>query len=183
MMGRCPPKVATWLLQRLGAGRHSESLEGDLIEEYAKGRGRLWYARQVAMAILLARARAFRARPWIAATRVLSRLLIEVAVILGVVSIIDQSRRTHDLRDMWSPAFISTIAVLTAVAAVGLLLSLKARRSSRPHTPINYLLAFFAVITLGAGTLTWANTTRRQCSAETCLCQKPEQRSITEVGH
>ena len=177
-----PPKLATWLLQRLGAGRHSESLAGDLMEEYARGRSRLWYWQQVALAIVLARASAFRARPWIALARVFCRLAAEAAIVLGVVSIIDQSRRTHDVQDMWSPAFIATMAVLTAVALVGLLLSLKTFGSKRPHLPINHLVVFLAVAALGAGTLTWASTTRRQCSAETCLCPKPEQRSITEAG-
>jgi hypothetical protein len=182
MMGRHPPKVATWLLQRLGAGRHSESLAGDLIEQYAEGRGRLWYWQQVALAILLARARAFRARPWTAAMRVLLRLLTEVAVVLGVVSIIDQSRQAHDWKDMLSPAFMGTMAFLIAVALVGLLLSLATLRSKRPSAPINHLIVLFAVAALGAGTLSWASATR-QCRAETCLCRKIEQRSITAEGH
>jgi hypothetical protein len=115
--------------------------------------------------------------------RALCRLAAELAIILGVVSIIDQSRRTHDLQDMWSSAFIAPMAVLIAVALVSLLLSLKALRSKRPHMPINYLAVFFDVAALGAGTLTWASTTRRQCSADTCLCQKTEQRSVTDPGH
>jgi hypothetical protein len=183
MIRRNPPKLATWLLQRLGAGRHSESLAGDLIEEYAQGQSRLWYWRQVALAIALARASAFRARPWIAVLRVFCRLAAELAIVLGVVSIIDQSRLPRDLQDMWSPAFIATIAVLIAIALAGILLSLKALQSKPPHLPINYLVVFFTVAALGAGTLTWASTTRRQCSAETCLCQKPEQRSVTDPGH
>jgi hypothetical protein len=184
MMGRHPPKVATWLLQRLGAGRHSESLAGDLIEQYAQGRSRLWYWQQVALAILLARAHAFRARPCIAAMRVFFRLLAEVAVVLGIVSIIDQSRRAHDLKeDMLSPTFIGTMAFLIAIALVGLLLPLTTLRSKRPPAPINRLIVLFAMAALGAGTLSWASATRRQCSAETCLCQKTEQRSSTEAGH
>jgi hypothetical protein len=182
MMHRHPPRVATWLLQRLGAGRHSESLEGDLIEQYAQGRSRLWYWRQVAMAIVLARARAFRARPWIAATRVFFRLLTELAVVLGVVSVIDQSRRMHELRDMLSPAFVATMALLISIALVGPLLSLTILRSKRPHAPIKHLIVLFAVAALGAGTLTWASTTRRQCGPDACMCQKPEQRPIAEAG-
>jgi len=177
-----PPKLATWLLQHLGTGRHRESLAGDLIEQYVQGRSRLWYWRQVAVAIVLARASAFRALPWTALLRVFCRLAAEMAIVLGLVSIIDQSRRAHDFQDLWSPAFVATMAVLTTVALLGLLLSLKALRSKGPQMPINYLAVFFAVAALGAGTLTWAGTTRRQCSAETCLCQQPEQRSVTEAG-
>jgi hypothetical protein len=178
-----PPKAATWLLQRLGAGWHSESLAGDLIEQYAQGRSRLWYWQQVVLAIVLARARAMRGRPRIAAVKVFLRLLTEVAIVLGVVSTIDQSRRTHDLQNMLSPAFMATMAFLIAIALVGPLLSLTILRSKRPHAPVKHLIVLFAVAALGVGTLTWASTTRRQCGAETCLCQKPEQRSITEVGH
>ena len=109
MMRGHPPRGATWLLQRLAAGWHSESLEGDLIEQYAQGRSRLWYWRQVAMAIVLARSHAFRARKWIATIRVFLHLLTELVIVLGAVSIIDQSRRAHDWQDMLSPAFIATI--------------------------------------------------------------------------
>jgi hypothetical protein len=134
------------------------------------------------MAIGLARARAFRARPWIAATRGFFRLLTELAVVLGVVSVIDQSRRTHELRDMLSPAFVATMALLISIALVGLLLSLTILRSKRPHAPIKHLIVLLAVAGLGAGTLTWASTTRRQCSPDACICQKPEQRPIAEAG-
>jgi hypothetical protein len=183
MMRRHPPRVATWLLQRLAAGWHSESLEGDLIEQYAQGRSCLWYWRQVAMAIVLARSRAFRARTWIATIRVFLHLLTELAVVLGAVSIIDQSRRAHDWQDMLSPAFIATMTVLITIALAGLWLTVKLLKWKQSHGPINLLIVLFAVAALGVGTLTWASTTRRQCSAETCLCQKPEQRSITAVGH
>jgi hypothetical protein len=181
MTGGNPPKLATWLLQLLAAGRHSESLAGDLMEQFAQGRSRLWYWRQVVMAIVLARVRAFRARPWIAAMRVSFRLLTEVSLVLGVVSAIDQSRHTHDLQAMLSPPFMATMALLLAIALVGPLLSLTILRSKRPHAPIKHLLVLFAVAALGAGTLTWASTTRRQCSPDACICQNPEQRPIAEA--
>jgi hypothetical protein len=78
---------------------------------------------------------------------------------------------------------MATMAFLIAIALVGPLLSLTILRSKRPHAPVKHLIVLFAVAALGVGTLTWASTTRRQCGAETCLCQKPEQRSIPEVGH
>jgi hypothetical protein len=174
-----PPRVATWLLQRLAAGWHSESLEGDLIEQYAQGRSRLWYWRQVAMAIVLARSHAFRGRTWIAAIRVFLHLLTELAVVLGAVSLIDQSRRAHDWQDMLSPVFIATMTVLIAIALMGLWLTVKLLKLKRSYGPINYLIMFFAVAALGAGTLSWAGATRRQCSADTCHCQNIERQSVT----
>jgi hypothetical protein len=110
------------------------------------------------------------------------RLLTELAVVLGVVSVVAQSRRTHELRDMLSPAFVGTMALLISIALVGPLLSLTILRSKRPHAPVKHLIVLLAVAALGAGTLTWASTTRRQCGPDACTCQKPEQRPIAAAG-
>lgn len=45
-----PPRIATWLLNRLSG--HNEALIGDMIEEYRRGRSRLWYWRQASIAVL-----------------------------------------------------------------------------------------------------------------------------------
>jgi hypothetical protein len=129
MNGRPPPAVATWVLQHLGAGTHEEALAGDLIEQYARGRSRLWYWQQVLIAIWFARARSFQARSWIAASRIFLHAAIELAIVLGVLTTIDQSRRSNDLMEMFNPALSATIAFLIAVASVGTILL---RRSRRP---------------------------------------------------
>jgi len=46
-----PPRVATWLLQRFGRPYRRDALLGDLSEEYAHGRSRGWYWRQVVCAL------------------------------------------------------------------------------------------------------------------------------------
>ena len=46
-----PPLLATWLLRRLTAGRHSEAFEGDLLEAWREGRSNAWYWRQVLVAV------------------------------------------------------------------------------------------------------------------------------------
>lgn len=51
MKPRRVPPLAQILLRRFG-GRYSESLEGDMLEEFAAGRDALWCWRQVAGAIL-----------------------------------------------------------------------------------------------------------------------------------
>jgi len=51
MNGRRPPKLATWLLDRLGYTRHNAALAGDMLEEFGSGRSRAWYWRQTAMVI------------------------------------------------------------------------------------------------------------------------------------
>lgn len=47
---RHPPRIAQALLRSVG-GRHAESLEGDLLEEFTAGRTRLWFWYQVVCAL------------------------------------------------------------------------------------------------------------------------------------
>jgi len=102
-----------------------------------------------------------------------------LAIVLGALSIIDQSRRAHDWQDMLSPAFIATMTFLITIALAGLWLTVKLLKRRQSHGPINLLILFFAVAALGVGTLSWASATRRQCGADTCHCQNIEQQSIT----
>lgn len=53
MRAHRPPALATWLLERLGSDPRSEQIVGDLMEQYANGRTRAWYWRQVTAAILV----------------------------------------------------------------------------------------------------------------------------------
>lgn len=46
MKPSAPPTLATWLLSRVLVDEKSESLIGDLIEQYRGGRSRAWYWRQ-----------------------------------------------------------------------------------------------------------------------------------------
>lgn len=48
-----PPRLATWLLQKLAPEYRAESFAGDLLEEFRAGRGNGWYWRQVLTAVLL----------------------------------------------------------------------------------------------------------------------------------
>jgi hypothetical protein len=48
-----PPRLTTWLLQRLAPRHKRESLIGDLVERYQHGRSAGWYRRQAVMAILV----------------------------------------------------------------------------------------------------------------------------------
>lgn len=47
-----PPTAATWILKHLLLGEGNEALEGDLLEEFQRGRSASWYWRQVLGAIL-----------------------------------------------------------------------------------------------------------------------------------
>jgi hypothetical protein len=175
MKTRKPPRLAIWLLERLSTGYHGESLAGDLIEQYKHGKSQLWLWRQVAVAIVLTKRRVFEPRLLNIARRVAFRLLTEVSIVLALVMGIDQARRVHAIRDMLSPAFTATIALPAAVALVGFVLSRKSFKSKRQYAVINYLIALLAVAALGAGTLTWASTTRPTCNADSCPCPTPER--------
>jgi hypothetical protein len=48
-----PPRVASWLLDRLASGPNRESLSGDLVEQWQHGRSATWYWRQVVVAIVM----------------------------------------------------------------------------------------------------------------------------------
>jgi hypothetical protein len=47
-----PPVVATWLLQRFAPLPETDAIAGDLLEHYQHGRSRLWYWREVLVAII-----------------------------------------------------------------------------------------------------------------------------------
>jgi ABC-type transport system involved in cytochrome c biogenesis permease subunit len=170
MTARVPPKLAMWLLEQWGSPYHSESLAGDLIEQYQQGRSRAWCWRQVAWAIVIARGRFIREMPWTAAYRVLSRLLAETAAVLAVVIIVDRARRTHSFAEMISHTFVGILIVLVTVAPIGYLASIRRDKRRQRHA-INALLLAFGVIALGAGTLTWADTLRGDaCQPTACIC-------------
>jgi ABC-type sugar transport system permease subunit len=160
MNERVPPKLALWVLKQWGSPYHSESLAGDLIEQYQEGRSRAWYWKQVLAAIYIARGPFIRAMPWPAACRLLSRLVAETAAVLAVAVIVDQARRTHSFVEMTNHTFISTLIVLIAVASLALLVSIRRGNQRQTHGAINALLLAFGVIALGVGTLTWADTLR-----------------------
>jgi hypothetical protein len=56
MIDQQPPRIATWMAERLVPHARRESLVGDLMEQYRHGRSDLWYWRQVFVAIVAASA-------------------------------------------------------------------------------------------------------------------------------
>jgi hypothetical protein len=146
-------------------------MAGDLDEQYQEGRGRVWYWRQTAAAIVIGRARFVQTLPWAALSKVMSRILIEAAGVLAMAAIVDQERRGHSLSDPMGRMFVGTLAVLLAVVAAGAAMGIRAGRSRRNHGVIRALMLTFGVIALGVGTLTRADGSRRETCRETPVAQ------------
>lgn len=173
---RVPPRIATWLLERLGPDYRNESLVGDLFEEYQQDRTPGWYWRQAIAAICIGRAaRLRRLLPRLADTAAL-RFLTEAAGLLGIMALSQQFR--HICASGWMPDFASIVALLAGIGlcvALGFHVSLSVRsafrRTAAPRrsTPIKRLLSVFAVTALSAGTLTWAGAAPR--AAQQCTPQ------------
>jgi hypothetical protein len=51
MIHRTPPRLAIWLLEKLGFARRKPAFIGDLLEEFHSGRSRAWYWRQTVIVI------------------------------------------------------------------------------------------------------------------------------------
>jgi hypothetical protein len=113
MTVRMPPALAMWLLRHLGSGYRSESLDGDLFEEYQHGRAPWWYWRQVLVAIFVARVRSLRAGKSRSAVPALLRLLAEIAILLGGVEVAAQSHQT------WAGTTSNTLCVSQQCACHG----------------------------------------------------------------
>ena len=82
---RVPPRLATWLLLCLGAGPFTESLAGDLMEEYQCGHTPYWYWRQVAAGVFLARTRFLRRAAWSVADTLVAAFAL-IALGLGTLT-------------------------------------------------------------------------------------------------
>jgi len=98
-MGRRPPRVASFLLERLAPG--NEALHGDLEEEFSRGRSTAWYWNQVLGAIALQGPLAVRARGLVAAenfiTGIITLLLIGFYAVF-VVNVTDWLLRFEGVR-------------------------------------------------------------------------------------
>ena len=63
MTRRAPPRAATWLLYRFAFGPHRESLIGDIVEQYERGRSSSWYHGQMLAMVAIGSATRARTHP------------------------------------------------------------------------------------------------------------------------
>jgi hypothetical protein len=173
---RAPPRLAACLLKHFGPSYRSESLAGDLFEEYQLNRSPVWYWRQVVAAICVGRAMNLRkifTVPRLAVPAML-RFSIEAAALIGCIALAEQFRRTCPIGPAADIAWVVTIVAAAALCfSVGsyvsfcISLALRRRAVGDRSAPIKPLIRVFAITALSAGTLTWANTAPRapqQCA-------------------
>jgi hypothetical protein len=153
-----PPKVGLWLLRHLGRGYHSESLIGDLIEQCARGQSGWWAWQEIFMAIFITQARRWRSLPGLRVARALWWCLTEVAIMLIIALIADQSQNWRTFKGIFTPNFLVMLMVLFSIAFVGLRSLIRIHHRQRERAATHHLMALFVVMTLGIGTLTWAAT-------------------------
>lgn len=77
-----PPRFASWLLTRFASGPQSESMMGDLVEQYRSGRSAAWYWRQVVSAVLAGAGRDLRTHKLLTLRAVAFGSLLYLLVVL-----------------------------------------------------------------------------------------------------
>jgi len=90
-----PPRLSTWLLERLAPRDKRESLVGDLLEQYREGRSAMWYRRQVCATIWAGVVADLRAH----------KLMAVRAVVIGGVAVILLTWLSEALRRSLFPWF------------------------------------------------------------------------------
>ena len=170
MSDRTPPTIALWLLQQCGSGYRAESLAGDLIEEYRRGRSLSWLWLQVAAAVRVALMRFLWTPRWSGVLGASFRLAAEVSAVLALVEIVQQSRRTLAADEMMHLWVIVIAAALINLASIGVLASTRAFRRKPAHSFAGALMLAltlaFGVVSLGVGELTRADTARGSAASD-----------------
>jgi hypothetical protein len=111
MTARRVPSVALLLLRRFG-GRYRESLEGDMLEEFASGRSLWWCWQQVASTVLVHASAIVRKRlvPFLAATLFFAVALWSIAP--ATAPLMDWARKLESLRVLIQLAWLAGVPFL-----------------------------------------------------------------------
>ena len=152
------PAIATGLLLRLGP--HDESFAGDLAEEYAAGRSRAWYWRQVLSAIALTSMRQVGAHPLrsgIAVAAGWATMLLFFAVgdrVAGGLAgwLWNWDRQTAYQTGLWWPFWITALVVSYSGFALSAMVVVRVHR--RHASPVLVAHAASMFVALIASTVT-----------------------------
>lgn len=151
------PGCATGLLLRLGP--QDDSFVGDLVEEYANGRSRAWYWRQVVSAILLASVRQIGAHPVRACSAIATGwgtslflfLVLGDRVANGLAGWIwDWDRQTAYQTEVWWPFWITALLVSYSGFGLSALAVVRLHRPDAGPMLIAYAVSMLVVLTAAA---------------------------------
>ncbi|MHB8814992.1 MAG: hypothetical protein ACYDAE_17205 [Steroidobacteraceae bacterium] len=174
MNRREPPAIAAWLLSRFAPTRRSESLLGDLFEEYQTGRSPAWYWRETFVALLIAAHRESRELFARRVPQVLLALLAPAALLVWCIALSEQYRQRCPTPSVLpsSALVLATCAGLAAVATALVLwrssLLRPLRVGRKPGLLRLSVVAFAAIGGFSGAAVTWAGTT--SCSTEPLAC-------------
>ena len=153
------PALATTLLLRLGPD--DESFAGDLAEEYAAGRSRAWYLRQVLSAIVLTSMRQIAAHPMRAAVAVLTgwaTLLVFFAFgdrVAGTLAawVWGWDRQRAYETGVWWPFWITAQIVSYSGFVLSALVVVRTHRRQAGPTLVAYAASMFVALIASAVTI------------------------------
>lgn len=182
---REPPAIAAWLLKRFATTRRSESLLGDLFEEYQTGRPSGWYWRETFVALLIAVHRESRHLFARRVTQGFLALLAPSALLVWLFVLSEQYRQRCP-----TPSILPSGALVLAACAglVAVATALMVWRSSllrplqvtrRPGLLRLSVVAFAAIGGFSGAAVTWAGTT--SCSTERLVC--PSSSEVSSCLH
>lgn len=179
------PTLAAWLLKHFVAKRRSESLLGDLFEEYQSGRTCCWYWRETLVALCIsARSGAREVFSWCGA-RVILGLIGQFLVVWAVL--LSEQYREHcpnlPVLSSGSTALMLFAGMLQIAITLVVWLNPLGRpaRAHRRSRVFRWSVAAFAAIGFSGGAFTWASTA--SCSIGPFVCQRPAMHSCaSRVG-
>lgn len=122
------------MLDHLGMRYKSESLAGDLFEEYQEGRSRVWYWQQVIAAVFAVRTRPIKANIRLLLLKVFGYSLADLGIVLLCSQIAESEHRVRPEQYLLSPANIAVMALLGLVAAVGVGIVIWVKRQAPPDS-------------------------------------------------
>ena len=184
---RNPPRIATWLLRHT----HDESLAGDLVEEYERGRSALWFYGQTVAAVLkserLPGIRELLREPS-AAMLIFTALAISSAILTLVMTLMlavaGDPPRPGVIPAEWAPGrsiawFVIALVFLSLLTAVQFLPG-KSRSALKIFTAASTVTAAYSLILIMTSLIAPA-TIVNPAAATALTCRASESKTPIEL--
>ena len=145
MISHHPPRLATWILKRLGSTIIEEALIGDLFEAYQTRRSPFWYWRQVGVAIGVGACRDVWRHLPVALGAIVTGLFVAAVPFWWLVN-----TSAASLSNVPLPAWILTLAAWLVVFGSALLSGWLVSLLFRAHRAAAVLSLAAAIVVAGA---------------------------------